>query len=271
MLRHWEYSETSQTVALFSREHGVIRGLAKGARRERGSFCGGFEVLTYGEIGAITKPSTDLATLTDWDLQEVFWSTRRGLLAHRAGLYAADLLHHALRAGDAHPELFDAALRLLRGLGDAARIASRILQFQWILLVETGYRPRLQGPGDDGGPAEPRQRGKPALCRFSPLHGGVIPLTEQVQNVWMVRVETIDALRAAERGAGLDAVPLVTLVRASRLLGAYLHVLLERELPTHEAYFAVLPGSTTMGRQTGARVAGPPGGSVNPERKPSAV
>ncbi|HAC09503.1 MAG TPA: DNA repair protein RecO, partial [Phycisphaerales bacterium] len=43
-VRHWDFSETSQTVSLFLRDHGLVRGLAKGARRERGSFSGGFDL-----------------------------------------------------------------------------------------------------------------------------------------------------------------------------------------------------------------------------------
>ena len=29
-IRHWDFSETSQTVSLFGRSLGVVRGLAKG-------------------------------------------------------------------------------------------------------------------------------------------------------------------------------------------------------------------------------------------------
>ena len=49
-IRHWDYSETSQTVGLFGRTLGCFRGLAKGARRERGSFSGGLDLLT--RVGA---------------------------------------------------------------------------------------------------------------------------------------------------------------------------------------------------------------------------
>ncbi|MCH7601829.1 MAG: recombination protein O N-terminal domain-containing protein, partial [Planctomycetes bacterium] len=32
-IRRWDFSETSQTVSLFTSEAGIIRGLAKGAKR----------------------------------------------------------------------------------------------------------------------------------------------------------------------------------------------------------------------------------------------
>ena len=55
-IRHWDFSETSQTVSLFGRGLGLVRGLAKGARRERGSFSGGIGLLARGEIVAVVKP-----------------------------------------------------------------------------------------------------------------------------------------------------------------------------------------------------------------------
>ena len=55
-LRCWDYSETSQTVSLLTREHGILRGLAKGAKRPKASFSGGFDPLTCGQLVAIIKP-----------------------------------------------------------------------------------------------------------------------------------------------------------------------------------------------------------------------
>jgi recombinational DNA repair protein (RecF pathway) len=39
VVRLWDFSETSQTVSLFLREHGMLRGLAKGSRRAAGWTC----------------------------------------------------------------------------------------------------------------------------------------------------------------------------------------------------------------------------------------
>ena len=63
-VRHWDFSETSQTVSLLTREHGILRGLAKGSRRDKGDFSGGIDLLTCGEVIAIVKPSGAMATLT---------------------------------------------------------------------------------------------------------------------------------------------------------------------------------------------------------------
>jgi len=108
VIRRWDFSETSQTVSLLTREHGIIRGLAKGAKRERGNFSGGLDLLAEGEIVAIVKPQVELANLTAWHLQRVHRAPRESLAANRAALYMVDLIHHMLIGHDPHPRAYQA-------------------------------------------------------------------------------------------------------------------------------------------------------------------
>ena len=165
-VRHWDFSETSQTVSLFAREHGLIRGLAKGSRREKGNFSGGIDLLTRGELVAIVKPSRELANLTAWHLEEIFWSLRRSLPANRLGMYMADLVNRMVSAHDPHPALWDAFVVALRGLGGDGE--GTLLTFQVALLAETGYRPELDRDAETGGPLPDDGE----TLAFSPRHGG---------------------------------------------------------------------------------------------------
>jgi len=140
VLRAWEWSETSQTVSLLCREGGLRRGLAKGSRRERSPFGGGFEAATRGEIGGIAKSSSELATLTDWDLREVFWGVRRSASGHFGGVYLLEAVSVSLGAEDPHPAVFDALCVALRGVGEGDGSAA-VAWFLWRLLGEIGYRP----------------------------------------------------------------------------------------------------------------------------------
>ncbi|MCA9290435.1 MAG: DNA repair protein RecO [Phycisphaerales bacterium] len=240
-VRHWDFSETSQTVSLFTRELGLVRGLAKGARRERGSFSGGIDLLTRGEVVALLKPGRDLATLTAWDLQEVFWSLRRRLAANQAGLYMADLVNHFLSQHDPHPALFDALVDALRALEDPTVPTDAVLlRFQWDLLHESGYLPELAHDADTGA-ALPTDA--PTLA-FSPGAGGLVADTGSGDR-WRIRRETVDMLRAlaadpASRPVDVDAG--VTVERASRLLAWYLREILGDELPTMRLVFRTPSG-----------------------------
>ncbi|MEZ0230471.1 MAG: DNA repair protein RecO, partial [Planctomycetota bacterium] len=50
VLRAIDYSETSQVAWFFTREHGRVHVIAKGARRPRSPFEGALEPLVRGEI-----------------------------------------------------------------------------------------------------------------------------------------------------------------------------------------------------------------------------
>ena len=156
-IRHWDFSETSQTVSLFGREQGILRGLAKGAKRVGGRFSGGIDLLTRGQVVAIVKPGRELATLTDWALERTWRSLRSDLAANQAAYFMADVVQRMLPVGDPHPRLFDGFCRALDAIEDGCTAAHVVLLFQWTALDDLGFRPRVEDAADAlvGGTDEP--------------------------------------------------------------------------------------------------------------------
>ncbi len=230
MLRQWEFSETSQTVLLLCRAHGVLRGLAKGAHRDRAPFSGGFEVMTRGEVVAMTKGSSELATLIEWDLQEVFWGPRSNWRAHQSGLYVVDVLRHMLIDADPHPALFDKAIEILRHL-DGEGFAP-VVAFQWSVLLETGYDPRLELEGETG----PLQA---ALYGFNPQEGGLVadPGSNGSGHTWRVRRGTVEVLRTVREHGDVGSQSADQVMRAARLLGHYLSSVRGQDFALGEGLF----------------------------------
>ncbi|MEM1167045.1 MAG: DNA repair protein RecO [Planctomycetota bacterium] len=217
VLRAWDFSETSQTVSLFGRELGVVRGLAKGAKRERSSFAGGFEPLARGDITLVQRPTSELATLTEWQLRSLCHAARRRLRAHHIALYLVDLCDRSLSPADPHPMVFDALVVALDRLArqpeaDGATTAG----FQLTLLGECGYAPHLDPPP---GPA-------PATLVFD-AEAGTVRTAPAAPGVWGVRSETLSALRALEAD---EPSPEHDLWRGARLLHAYWTWQFRREL-----------------------------------------
>jgi DNA repair protein RecO (recombination protein O) len=223
-IRRWDYSETSQTVSLFLRSHGIVRGMVKGAKRVRSGFEGGIDVLTHGQVVAIIKPARDLATVTQWRMLEAFRAIREHLGANRAGLYMADLIHHMLTEHDPHPRLFDALRSALSRLGDAGQINRTLLGFEWTVLLETGFRPQLERDAETGAELPPST----ATLGFSAAAGGVVADTGGPDR-WRVRRETIDLLRAVAAGEPTDDADATRHGRAARLLAVYIRELLGTE------------------------------------------
>ena len=232
-IRHLDWSETSQVVVLLTQTQGLVRGLAKGSRRMSPSsvqrFSGGLELLTLGQIVMTLKPSAELATLTEWDLQQDYHALRHDLHAQRVALYGADLCHALLAPHDPHPRAFDAFRRLLDelthdpnpGVGDRAKA---LLRFQWELLDDCGYRPELWADVVTG-----EELPTAAAYTFDPKAGGLT--RQQGVGDWRVRKSTVQLLRLVASNempeAGADVVD-----RANRLLCVYIRSILDRELPT---------------------------------------
>lgn len=215
---------------MLTREHGMVRGLAKGARREKGAFSGGIELATRGELVAILKNTDALATLTSWELRGLHAGLRRSLNAYHAGMYMIDLVFHAVTDRDPHPELFDALCRGLGALGaDAEAVERAVLEFQWATLTETGYRPEFDvDRGGDRG-----SRGAGDVVRFRPELGR---FSADGESGWRVRGGTLELLARLDGGAAMsDDAEAVS--RANRLLAAYVRHVLGREPPTMRVYW----------------------------------
>ncbi len=231
-IRDLDWSETSQVVVLLTQQHGKLRGLAKGSKRQSpssiGRFSGGIELLTAGEVMATTRPSSDLASITEWDLQRDYFALRRDLRAQRLAMYAADLCNALLAEQDPHPGAYGVLRDLLERLcGEPGRGEPRIeepadgyppalrselamLRFQWGLLVDCGYRPELERDVRRGG-----ELAEAAAYTFDPTAGGLT--TEQGIAVWRVRAATVAVLRAVagEMDGDVDAEGIRTFVEDS--------------------------------------------------------
>ena len=260
-IRHIDWSETSQVVALFTREHGKVRGLAKGSKRTSPSavakFSGGIELLTRGEVIATTKPTSDLAAITEWDLQEPFHHLRTDLSAWKLGMYAADLVGALTADHDPHPVTFEAMVGFLEAVGSRLRLSASgavgsdraqvavqaaLLRFQWDVLSDCGFKPELRVDVRSGEVLEEKEITKGAgQLSFDARAGGVT--REAVESVaagrvnsagpWRVRKETVALLRSLEESRAMPGeADAESLTRANRLLCVYVRAIVDRELPT---------------------------------------
>jgi DNA repair protein RecO (recombination protein O) len=171
-LRKFEYSESSQILTLFSRDHGIVRLLAKGAHRrtKAGSskFDGGIDLLDSGDAVFTDDPGRDLPNLTEWKLREGNLDLRKNLRGLYLGLYAAELVSAVIEEHDPHPDLFDRLENLLPSLATNQR-EEFFLAFEMDLLHESGFLPQLTAcvscaqPADHHGP-----------IYFSPARGGLV-------------------------------------------------------------------------------------------------
>jgi DNA repair protein RecO (recombination protein O) len=141
-LRAVSYSETSQVVTLFTRDHGKVAAMAKGSRRAKSSFDGAIEVFSFGDVSLIIKDSGgQLAMLTEFSQQPRFRGFQRNLTMLNAALFAVELTERFLEDHDPHPDLFDKFQKFLETLQEADNesiILAWLILYQLRLLEEIG-------------------------------------------------------------------------------------------------------------------------------------
>jgi len=129
------YSETSLVVDVFTRDHGRVPLLARGARRPRSAMRGmlmSFQPLELGWFGG-----GEVKTLA-----KVEWLGGMPLLGGRClllGYYLNELLLKMLPREDAHGALFDAYAAALQALAGGGDDAPELRRFEKTLLKELGY------------------------------------------------------------------------------------------------------------------------------------
>ena len=142
------YSETSLIVDVFSREHGRLPLLARGARRPRSAMRGmllAFQPLELGWFGG-----GEVRTLAKLE-----WTGGMPLLSGRClmlGYYLNELLVKMLPREDAHPSLFDAYHAALSALAQGGADAPELRRFEQSLLRELGYGLTLDVDVQTGAP-----------------------------------------------------------------------------------------------------------------------
>ena len=180
VLRTVDWSETSRISTLWTKKFGKVRALAKGGRRLKSSFENALDLLTHCSIVLLRKTSGSLDLLTEAQVLHGFSGLRKDLNALHASYYLAELLSEWTEDYDPNPVIFEQALLALTtwsDLGDGkvcagreerqGRIAAVLFRFEFILLLELGFRPELKMCTGCSGEVDEFQN------VFSPAGGGV--------------------------------------------------------------------------------------------------
>ncbi|MBL8394069.1 MAG: DNA repair protein RecO [Candidatus Accumulibacter sp.] len=134
VLHAYPYSETSLIVDVFSRDHGRVALLARGARRPRSVLRG--VLLAFQPLEVAWAGRGEVQTLIRAE-----WQGGQPLLAGKAlfcAYYLNELLMHLLPREDAHARLFSIYAETLRRFAEGAREAD-LRCFEHALLQELGY------------------------------------------------------------------------------------------------------------------------------------
>ena len=155
VLHTYPYKETSLIVESFTRRHGRVALLARGARRPRSAMRGvllAFHPLRLGWSG-----SAELSNLIQAEWGGALQPASRPLAGRglMCGFYLNELILRLLPREDPHEALFDAYSEALARLSTGEAPAAVLRSFEKRLLAELGYAPLLDREALSGEPIEP--------------------------------------------------------------------------------------------------------------------
>jgi DNA repair protein RecO (recombination protein O) len=143
VLHHYDWSESSLIVEAFTRAHGRVALVAKGAKRPSSNFRP--VLLPLQPLLLAWGGDAEIRTLksAEW-AGGLVMPVGEPLLS---GFYANELLLRLLAREDAHPRLFDAYAALVHVLASGqpeAVLAAGLRAFELLLLREAGHLPALR-------------------------------------------------------------------------------------------------------------------------------
>jgi DNA repair protein RecO (recombination protein O) len=154
VLHSYPYRETSLVLETFSRQHGRVAMVARGARRPRSALRGllmGFQPLLLSWFG-----KSELRTLHSAE-----WQGGQPQLQGTAllcGFYLNELLLNLMVRDDPHEQLFDYYQSTLQRLASETDHAATLRYFEKHMLQELGYALLLEHEAGSSEPIEPSAR-----------------------------------------------------------------------------------------------------------------
>lgn len=231
VLRHSDWGEADRLLTLYTREQGMVRALAKGARKVTSRKAGHLQPFTH--ITVQLAKGRDLLIITQVETVNAFLPLHDDLMKTGHAAYAIELLlRFSYEDEGANPSIFRLLVETLERLEkeDDAWLPLRYYEMRFLDAV--GFRPQLFECVNCGREIRPEDQ------FFSSLAGGVVcpRCGEGLPNLGKISLETLKYLRHFQRSSYKDASRarpgLEIQKEAETLMQGYFTYLLERELNT---------------------------------------
>ena len=145
LLRTYPLGDTSRIAVMYSRERGLIRAVAKGARQPKSKFAGTLEPLSRIQIVMYVKEGRELDLLSSADLLESLANAEGGLERLTYGQAASELVDKLVWGEEEHLALYELLLTTLRRIQEVPdeNLGAVTIAFQLQTAAHLGYRPVL--------------------------------------------------------------------------------------------------------------------------------
>lgn len=142
VLRSFPYGETSIIARCYTKDHGKVSLIVKGARRKKSPMAAYFQSMNYLDIVYYYRETRSLQSVSKATFVEIWSELNQDLKKIVYGLAVIELTEKTNTENDPHPELFDELVAVLKAFNSSElRLNLIFWYFQIKLLTILGFKP----------------------------------------------------------------------------------------------------------------------------------
>ncbi|NGQ94108.1 DNA repair protein RecO [Brevibacillus sp. SYP-B805] len=155
VIRSVDYGESSKVITLFTREHGKVGVMARGAKKPKSRLSAVSQLFTHGFFLCKAGTGTGMPDLSQGEIMEAYRDLRQDIMRTAYAAYIAELIDRTTHEREPNPFLFQLLSLTFRYMdeGKDAEILTRIVECK--LLTVAGIRPQLHACCNCGREEEP--------------------------------------------------------------------------------------------------------------------
>ena len=142
VLKSFPYGETSLIARCYTKDHGKVSVIVKGARRKKSPMAAYFQPMNYLDIVYYYRHTRSLQSLSKASFVEIWSDLNQDLKKIAHGLAVIELTEKTNTENDPHPELFNELVSVLKAFNSSnLRLNLIFWYYQIKLLTILGFKP----------------------------------------------------------------------------------------------------------------------------------
>ncbi|MBI5235986.1 MAG: DNA repair protein RecO [Deltaproteobacteria bacterium] len=174
VLNSVDYAESDRILTFFTREHGKLSGIAKGARRSKKRFVGKLDPASALKLNFFHNGAQDLVRIDGADLINGFSDVKSDIHRYSAACYLLELTSEMTREGQDLPAVYGLLSGFLSLMNAGASSEALMRFFEIRLLDQVGLLPRFDSCASCGKGLLESGAEAAFRIRFDSTRGGAI-------------------------------------------------------------------------------------------------
>jgi DNA repair protein RecO (recombination protein O) len=143
VLKTFDFRETSRIAVFFTSDHGKVKGVLKGIRKDPKKFGSYLDKFSVNDIVYYQYRKSDLHLISQCDLKQYFFPVRQDYTRNVAANYMLELVDCIMPAEDPNPKVYSLILHYLNSLETIFDVDKLVHIFQIKILLLSGFRPHI--------------------------------------------------------------------------------------------------------------------------------